>query len=153
MGRRYVGALPDPVTGRQADQLNWGANAIFDIVNRKLVFRSYYKMPAVQANQENCVAHLPSLIPVPGRDILVQAWYQAGASVMDFTDSANPKEIGYYDRGPISGRRSCSAVSGRPITTRCRVRLRDRPRLRRLEAQPERRALAERDRRRGRGAR
>jgi hypothetical protein len=92
----------DPVTGRQADQLNWGANTIFDIVNRKLVFRSYYKMPAVQVNQENCVAHLPSLIPVPGRDILVQAWYQAGASVMDFTDSANPKEIGYFDRGPIS---------------------------------------------------
>jgi hypothetical protein len=93
----------DPVTGRQADQLNWGADAIFDIVDRKLVFRSYYKMPAVQSNQENCVAHLPSLIPVPGRDILVQAWYQAGASVMDFTDSANPKEIAYYDRGPISG--------------------------------------------------
>ena len=93
----------DPVTGRQADQLNWGANAIFDIVDRKLVFRSYYKMPAVQTNQENCVAHLPSLIPVPGRDIMVQAWYQAGASVMDFTDSANPKEIAYYDRGPISG--------------------------------------------------
>jgi hypothetical protein len=92
----------DPVTGRQADQLNWGANAIFDIVNRKLVFRSYYKMPAVQVNQENCVAHLPSLIPVPGRDIMVQAWYQAGASVMDFTDSSNPKEIGYFDRGPIS---------------------------------------------------
>jgi LVIVD repeat len=68
----------DPVTGRQADQLNWGADAIFDIVDRKLVFRSYYKMPAVQSNQENCVAHLPSLIPVPGRDILVQAWYQAG---------------------------------------------------------------------------
>ena len=60
-------------------------------------------MPVVQVNQENCVAHLPSLIPVPGRDILVQAWYQAGVSVMDFTDSANPKEIAYYDRGPISG--------------------------------------------------
>ena len=88
---------------RQTDQLNWGANAIFDIVDRQLVFRSYYKMPAVQTTQENCVAHLPSLIPVPGRDILVQAWYQAGASVMDFTDSANPKEIAYYDRGPISG--------------------------------------------------
>jgi hypothetical protein len=88
---------------RTTDQLNWGANAIFDIVDRKLVFRSYYKMPAVQTVQENCVAHLPSLVPVPGRDILVQAWYQAGASVMDFTDSAHPKEIAYYDRGPISG--------------------------------------------------
>ena len=97
---RCRGATRSPAV---RDQLNWGANAIFDIVDRKLVFRSYYKMPAVQVNQENCVAHLPSLIPVPGRDILVQAWYQAGASVMDFTDSSNPKEIAYYDRGPISG--------------------------------------------------
>ena len=60
-------------------------------------------MPASQTNQENCVSHLPSLVPVPGRDIITQAWYQAGVSVIDFTDSANPKEIGYYDRGPISG--------------------------------------------------
>jgi len=60
-------------------------------------------MPAAQTNQENCVSHLPSLVPVPGRDIITQAWYQAGVSVIDFTDSANPKEIGYYDRGPISG--------------------------------------------------
>ena len=87
---------------RAGDQLNWGANAIYDIVDRKLVFRSYIKMPAVQTVEENCVAHLPSLVPVPGRDIIVQAWYQAGASLIDFTDSANPKEIGYYDRGPIS---------------------------------------------------
>jgi hypothetical protein len=87
---------------RATDQLDWGANAIFDIVDGKLVFRSYYKMPAAQTTRENCVAHLPSLVPVPGRDVLVQAWYQAGVSVMDFTDSANPKEIAYYDRGPIS---------------------------------------------------
>ncbi len=93
----------DPVTGRPADQLNWGANTIFDIVDRKLVFRSYYKMPAPQTTQENCVGHLPSLVPVPGRDLMVQAWYQGGASLVDFTDSANPKEIGFYDRGPISG--------------------------------------------------
>jgi hypothetical protein len=87
---------------RETDQLSWGANAIYDIVDRKLVFRSYFKMPAVQTLQENCVSHLPSLIPVPGRDLMVQAWYQGGASVIDFTDSAHPKEIGYYDRGPIS---------------------------------------------------
>ena len=87
---------------RVTDQLSWGANAIFDIVNKKLVFRSYYKMPAAQTLQENCVAHLPSIVPVPGRDILVQAWYQGGASIFDYTDSAHPKEIGYYDRGPIS---------------------------------------------------
>ena len=94
---------------RATDQLSWGADAIFDIVRAtpeaspKLVFRSYYKMPAAQSLQENCVAHLPSLIPVPGRDIMVQAWYQGGASMVDFTDSAHPKEIAYYDRGPISG--------------------------------------------------
>jgi LVIVD repeat len=87
---------------RAADQTQWGGNAIYDIVDGQLVFRSYWKMPAIQTNQENCVSHLPSLIPVPGRDIMVQAWYQAGASLVDFTDSSHPKEIGYYDRGPIS---------------------------------------------------
>ena len=80
---------------RATDQLSWGADAIFDIVDGKLVFRSYFKMPAAQTLQENCVSHLPSLIPVPGRDIMVQAWYQGGASIFDFTDSAHPKEIGY----------------------------------------------------------
>jgi hypothetical protein len=87
---------------RVTDQLNWGADAIFDIVDGKMEFRSYYKMPAVQTTQENCVAHNSSLVPVPGRDILVQAWYQGGLSVIDFTDSANPKEIAYFDRGPIN---------------------------------------------------
>jgi hypothetical protein len=87
---------------RATDDPSWGADAIYDIVDRELVFRSYIKMPAAQTLQENCVSHLPSLVPVPGRDIIVQAWYQGGASVIDFTDSANPKEIGYYDRGPIS---------------------------------------------------
>jgi hypothetical protein len=88
---------------RATDALSWGANAIYDIVGGQLVFRSYYKLPVAQVNQENCVSHLPSLIPVPGRDIMTQAWYQGGLSVIDFTDSANPKEIAYYDRGPISG--------------------------------------------------
>jgi hypothetical protein len=87
---------------RASDALSWGANAIYDIVGGQLVFRSYYKLPVAQVNQENCVSHLPSLIPVPGRDIMTQAWYQGGVSVIDFTDSANPKEIAYYDRGPIS---------------------------------------------------
>ena len=84
-----------------AGQPQWGGNAIYDIVDRKLVFRSYYKLPVLQTNQENCVSHLPSLVPVPGRDIMVQAWYQGGASLIDFTDSRNPKEIGFFDRGPI----------------------------------------------------
>jgi hypothetical protein len=86
---------------RATDLPNWGADAIFDIVNRKLEFRGYFKMPAAQTEIENCVAHNGSLIPVPGRDIMVQGWYQGGLSVFDFTDSANPIEIAYFDRGPI----------------------------------------------------
>ncbi|MFB6832779.1 LVIVD repeat-containing protein [Streptomyces hydrogenans] len=85
---------------------NRGANGIYDIVGkgdkRKLVFRSYYKIPRPQADTENCVAHNGSLIPVKGKDLMVQAWYQGGVSVWDFTDSAHPKEIGYFDRGPVS---------------------------------------------------
>jgi hypothetical protein len=88
---------------RAKDDLKWGGNSIYDIVRGKLVFRSYYKIPPVQTDQENCVSHIPSLVPVPGRDIFVQAWYQGGASLVDFSDSRNPVEIGYYDRGPIHG--------------------------------------------------
>ncbi|MBA3576126.1 MAG: DUF305 domain-containing protein [Sphingomonas sp.] len=87
---------------RVQDPRNWGANAIYDIVDGKLRFRSHYKLPATQSEQENCVAHNGSVIPVPGRDIFVQAWYQGGLSVMDFTDSARPVEIAYFDRGPLS---------------------------------------------------
>jgi hypothetical protein len=86
---------------RAKDDLKWGGNSIYDIVKGKLVFRSYYKIPPVQTDQENCVSHIPSLVPVPGRDIFVQAWYQGGASLVDFSDSRNPVEIGYFDRGPI----------------------------------------------------
>ncbi len=86
---------------RASDPKNWGADAIFDIVDRKMQFRSYFKMPAPQTEQENCVAHNGSLIPVPGRDIMVQAWYQGGISVFDFTDSSKPVEIAFFDRGPI----------------------------------------------------
>ena len=88
---------------RATDDLKWGGDSIYDIVDGKLVFRSYYKLPVAQTVRENCVSHIPSLIPVPGRDIFVQAWYQGGASVVDFTDSSNPVEIGYFDRGPVSG--------------------------------------------------
>jgi uncharacterized protein (DUF305 family) len=87
---------------RAWDPMDWGANAIYNIVDNKLVFKSHYKMPAPQTETENCVAHNGSIIPVPDRDIFVQAWYQGGLSVMDFTDSDNPIEIGYFDRGPIS---------------------------------------------------
>ena len=86
---------------RAWDPLDWGADAIYDIVDNKLEFRSHYKMPAPQMETENCVAHNGSIIPIPNRDIFVQAWYQGGLSVMDFTDSSNPVEIAYFDRGPI----------------------------------------------------
>ena len=86
---------------RATDLPNWGADAIFDVVDGKLQFKGYYKMPAAQTETENCVAHNGSLIPVPGRDIMVQGWYQGGLSVFDFTDSANPVEIAFFDRGPL----------------------------------------------------
>ncbi|MFI5759164.1 LVIVD repeat-containing protein [Streptomyces sp. NPDC051569] len=92
---------------------NRGADGIYDITGkgdkRKLVFRGYYKIPRHQADTENCVAHNGSLIPVLGRDIMVQAWYQGGVSVWDFTNSAKPKEIAYFERGPIS---TASLVTG-----------------------------------------
>jgi hypothetical protein len=86
---------------RQNDPNKWGADAIFDLKDNKLNFASYYKLPAAQADTENCVAHNGSLIPVPGRDIEVQAWYQGGISIVDFTDAAHPFEIAYFDRGPV----------------------------------------------------
>ncbi|MDP2285875.1 MAG: DUF305 domain-containing protein [Pseudohongiella sp.] len=86
---------------RSFDPMNWGGNAIYDIVDGKLEFRAHYKMPAPQSEEENCVAHNGSLVPVPGRDIFVQSWYQGGISVMDFTDSSNPREIAFFDRGPV----------------------------------------------------
>ncbi|HET6851986.1 MAG TPA: hypothetical protein VFH46_06655 [Pyrinomonadaceae bacterium] len=86
---------------RANDPNKWGADAIFHLQNNKLKFASYYKLPAAQGDSENCVAHNGSLIPIPGRDIEVQAWYQGGISVMDFTDAEHPVEIAYFDRGPI----------------------------------------------------
>jgi hypothetical protein len=87
---------------RVTDQPEWGADALFDIVDGQMEFASYYKLPVPQTTQENCVAHNGSLLPVPGRDLLVQAWYQGGLSIIDFTDTANPTEIAFYDRGPIN---------------------------------------------------
>ena len=86
---------------RAWDPLTWGADAIYDIVDGKLEFRGHFKLPAPQLEEENCVAHNGSIVPVPGRDVFVQAWYQGGLSVIDFTDSAHPVEIAYFDRGPI----------------------------------------------------
>jgi hypothetical protein len=89
---------------RATDPPTWGANAIFDIVDRKLQLGGYYKLPAAQTDQENCVAHNGSIIPVPGRDIMVQGWYQGGISVFDFTDSTKPVEIAFFDRGPLDAK-------------------------------------------------
>jgi hypothetical protein len=86
---------------RPLDKPEWGADAIFEIVNKKLVFKSYYKIPTYQTSNENCVAHNGSLIPIPGRDVMVQSWYQGGISVFDWTDAAHPKEIASFDRGPV----------------------------------------------------
>ncbi len=87
---------------RDTDPYEWGANAIYTIEEGELVFQSYFKLDAPQTGTENCVAHNGSLIPIPGRDIMVQSWYQGGILIFDFTDPANPIEIAYHDRGPIS---------------------------------------------------
>ena len=90
---------------RATDPKDWGADAIFTVADGQLHFQSYYKMPAAQTSFENCVAHNGSLIPIPGRDVMVQAWYQGGISVFDWTDAAHPKEIAFFDRGPIDSTR------------------------------------------------
>ncbi len=91
---------------RATDKHEWGADAIFTLTDRKkMQFQSYYKMPAPQTAQENCVAHNGSLIPIPGRDVMVQSWYQGGISVFDWTDAAHPKEIAFFDRGPVDSTR------------------------------------------------
>jgi hypothetical protein len=96
---------------RATDKPEWGANAIFTIENRKLKFHSYYKIPAAQTAVENCVAHNGSLIPIPGREVMVQGWYQGGISIFDWTDPDKPFEIAYHDRGPLDSTRLTSAGS------------------------------------------
>jgi hypothetical protein len=96
---------------RDTDKKEWGADALFTIENNKLIFHTYYKLPAAQTAQENCVAHNGSLIPIPGREIMVQSWYQGGLSVFDWTDVAHPREIAYFDRGPVDATRLASGGS------------------------------------------
>ena len=96
---------------RPTDKPEWGANAIFTLVNNKMDFKSYYKLPAPQTRNENCVAHNGTLIPVPGRDIMAQGWYQGGVSVFDWTDPAKPFEIAYFDRGPMDSTKLVGAGS------------------------------------------
>ncbi len=93
---------------RATDRKEWGANAIFTVAGRQMEFQSYYKLPAPQTPYENCVAHNGSLIPIPGRDVMVQAWYQGGISVFDWTDARRPREIAFFDRGPVDSTRMAS---------------------------------------------
>jgi hypothetical protein len=96
---------------RATDKREWGADAIFSLSGGRLQFQSYYKLPAPQTAFENCVAHNGSLIPIPGRDVMVQAWYQGGISVFDWTDPAHPKEIAFFDRGPMDSTKMVGAGS------------------------------------------
>jgi hypothetical protein len=94
---------------RATDKHEWGADAIYTINNGQMTFQSYYKMSAPQTPEENCVAHNGSLIPIPGRDIMVQAWYQGGISVFEWTDPAHPREIAFFDRGPMDATKLVTA--------------------------------------------
>src|SRR5262252_3205263 len=96
---------------RSTDKMEWGADAIFTISGTTMSMKGYYKMPAAQTNQENCVAHNGSLIPIPGREVMVQGWYQGGISVFDWTDPAHAREIAYFDRGPLDAGRLVSGGS------------------------------------------
>jgi hypothetical protein len=96
---------------RATDRPEWGANALFTIEKSKMVFQGYFKLPAAQTAQENCVAHNGSLVPIPGRDVMVQGWYQGGVSVLDWTDVKRPREIAYFDRGPVDASRLVPAGS------------------------------------------
>jgi hypothetical protein len=96
---------------RASDKLQWGADAIFTLQNGRMDMQGYYKMPAAQTTLENCVAHNGSLIPIPGRDVMVQGWYQGGISVFDWTDPAHAREIAFFDRGPIDANRMVSGGS------------------------------------------
>jgi hypothetical protein len=96
---------------RSTDKMEWGADAIFTVQNNQLTMKGYYKMPAAQTVQENCVAHNGSLIPIPGREVMVQGWYQGGISVFDWTDPSHAREIAFFDRGPLDPSRLVSGGS------------------------------------------
>jgi len=96
---------------RDTDKPEWGADAIFTLSGTTMAFKSYYKLPVPQTRNENCVAHNGTLIPVPGRDIMAQGWYQGGVSVFDWTDPAHPKEIAFFDRGPMDSTKLVGAGS------------------------------------------
>ena len=121
---------------READRLNWGANAIFDVVDRKLVFRSYYKMPAVQTRQENCVAHNGSLVPVPGRDIMTQAWYRAASRCSTSPTRPTRRSSVLRPRADHADRARHGRLLVDLLLQRPHLRDRDRPRLRLVRPEP-----------------
>jgi len=96
---------------RVTDKPEWGANAIFTLSGTTMTFKSYYKLSAPQTANENCVAHNGTLVPIPGRDVMVQGWYQGGISVFDWTDPVHPREIAYFDRGPMDSTKLLGAGS------------------------------------------
>ena len=96
---------------RPTDKPEWGANAIFTLSGNTMMFKSYYKLPAPQTSNENCVAHNGTLIPIPGRDVMAQGWYQGGVSVFDWTDPSRPTEIAFFDRGPMDSTKLVGAGS------------------------------------------
>jgi hypothetical protein len=96
---------------RANDPYEWGADALFTLENNQMEFQTYFKLPAAQTPEENCVAHNGSLLPIPGRDVMVQGWYQGGINIFDWTDPMHPVEIAYHDRGPLDGTRMRSAGS------------------------------------------
>jgi len=82
--------------------MEMGGNTILTIdKQKKYTQHAYYKINTAQTAEENCVSHNGGLVPVPGRDIMVQGWYQGGVSVMDFTNPDSTKELAYFDRGSI----------------------------------------------------
>ena len=96
---------------RATDKPEWGADAIFTRSGNTMAFKSYYKLPVAQTSNENCVAHNGTLIPIPGRDIMAQGWYQGGISVFDWTDADHPREIAFFDRGPMDSTKLVGAGS------------------------------------------
>lgn len=86
-----------------SSMIELGGNTVITLdAKKKQAQRAYFKIPSAQAAEENCVSHNGGIIPVPGRDLYVQGWYQGGISIMDFTDADKAFEVGYFDRGSIT---------------------------------------------------
>ena len=92
-----------------------GGNTIITLDGKKKqTQRAYFKLGSAQSAEENCVAHNGGIIPVPGRDLYVQGWYQGGVNIMDFTNPDTALEIAYFDRGSINPPRGAD-VPAQPV--------------------------------------